>query len=138
MEKITANFSMEEFVRSETADRLGPQNEPDGRARLSIVNLCSKVLQPLRDALGEPIRIDSGYRSPALNAAVGGVATSQHMKGEAADLSWSGKAGDLLELLEENRIPFDQAILYRKRNFLHVSLRAEAGAKQRFQIIIKR
>ena len=136
MEKITDNFSMEEFVRSETADRLGLQNEPDGRARLSIVNLCSKVLQPLRNALGEPIRIDSGYRSPALNAAVGGVATSQHMKGEAADLSWRGKAGDLLELLEENRIPFDQAILYRKRNFLHVSLKMEG--KQREQIIIKR
>lgn len=135
MEKITDNFTMEEFTRSETAERTGIPNEPGSRERLAIVNLCAKTLQPLRDALGKPIRINSGYRSAELNKAVGGVPTSQHQRGEAADLSWDGKAGDLLELIEENRLPFDQAILYRKKNFLHVSLKPEG--EQREQIIIK-
>ena len=135
MEKITNNFSMEEFTRSETAEKLGIRNEPDNRAKLAIVNLCTKLLQPLREAYGKPIHINSGYRCPELNKAVGGVATSQHQKGEAADLSIDGKAGDLLELIEENHLPFDQAILYRKRNFLHVSLKLEG--EQREQIIIK-
>ena len=135
MEKITENFTMEEFTRSETADKLGIKNEPDNRAKLAIVNLCTKLLQPLREAYGKPIRINSGYRSEELNKAVGGVATSQHRLGMASDLSIDGKARDLLELIEENRLPFDQAILYRKQNFLHVSLKLEG--EQREQIIIK-
>lgn len=135
MEKITNNFSMEEFTRSETAEKLGIKNEPDNRAKLAIVNLCTKLLQPLREAYGKPIRINSGYRSEELNKAVGGVATSQHRLGMASDLSIDGKARDLLELIEENRLPFDQAILYRKQNFLHVSLKLEG--EQREQIIIK-
>lgn len=135
MEKITENFTMDEFTRSETAEKLGIKNEPDNRARLAIVNLCTKLLQPLRDAYGKPIRINSGYRSEELNKAVGGVATSQHLEGCAADISIDGKAGDLLEIIEENHLPFDQAILYRERNFLHVSLKLEG--EQREQIIIK-
>ena len=135
MEQITENFTLEEFTRSETAERMGITNVPGNRERLAIVNLCAKLLQPLRDIYGKPIRINSGYRCPELNKAVGGVATSQHQKGEAADLSIDGKAGDLLELIEENHLPFDQAILYRKRNFLHVSLKLEG--EQREQIIIK-
>lgn len=135
MEKITENFTMEEFTRSETAEKLGIHNEPDSRARLAIVNLCTKLLQPLRDIYGKPMRINSGYRCPELNKAVGGVPTSMHQKGMASDLSIDGKAGDLLDLIEENHLPFDQAILYRKRNFLHVSLKLEG--EQREQIIIK-
>ncbi len=136
MERITDNFSMEELTRSETAVAMGIRNEPGARERLALVNLCAKLLQPLRDAYGKPITINSGYRCPELNKAVGGVPTSQHQRGEAADLSIDGKAGDLLELIEENHLPFDQAILYRKRNFLHVSLRLEG--EQREQIIIKK
>ena len=135
MEQITKNFTLEEFIRSETAERMGIQNVPGNRERLAIVNLCAKLLQPLRDIYGKPITINSGYRCPELNKAVGGVATSQHQKGEASDLSIDGKAGDLLELIEENHLPFDQAILYRKRNFLHVSLKLDG--EQREQIIIK-
>ena len=133
--KITENFTMEEFTRSETAEKLGIRNEPDSRAKLAIVNLCAKLLQPLRDIYGNPIRINSGYRCPELNKAVGGVPNSMHQNGEASDLSIDGKARELLELIEENHLPFDQAILYRKQNFLHVSLKAEG--EQREQIIIK-
>ena len=135
MGKITDNFSMEEFTRSETAERLGIQNIPGNRERLAIVNLCAKLLQLIRNAYGGPIHINSGYRCPALNKAVGGVPTSQHVKGEAADLSIDGKARDLLELIEEHHLPFDQAILYCKQNFLHVSLKMEG--ENREQIIVK-
>ena len=135
MEQITDNFTMEEFTRSETAERLGISNIPGNKERLAIVHLCAKLLQPLRDIYGGPIRINSGYRCPELNKAVGGVPTSQHLRGEASDLSIDGKARDLLELIEEHRLPFDQAILYRKQNFLHVSLKAEG--ENREQIIVK-
>ena len=135
MEQITENFTLEEFTRSETAEKLGIRNEPDNRAKLAIVNLCTKLLQPLREAYGKPIHINSGYRCPELNKAVGGVSTSQHQRGEASDLNIDGKARELLELIEENHLPFDQAILYRKQNFLHVSLKLEG--EQREQIIIK-
>ena len=97
--------------------------------------LVSRTIQPLRDKLGVPIHVNSGYRCPELNKAVGGVPTSQHQKGEAADLSIDGKASDILEALENNNIPFDQAILYRKQNFLHVSLKLDGV--QRSNVIIK-
>jgi uncharacterized protein YcbK (DUF882 family) len=133
---ITENFTLEEFMHSDTAIVKGIKNDPGSREKLAITNLCAKLLQPLRDAIGKPISINSGYRCPELNAAMGGVPTSQHQKGEAADLSIGGKAGDLLEVLEDSGLPFDQAILYRKNNFLHVSLKLEG--EQRKQIIIKK
>ena len=135
MEQITNNFTMEEFTRSDTAEKLGIKNVPGSRERLAIVNLCTKLLQPLRDAYGKPMTINSGYRCPELNKAVGGVPNSQHVLGMASDISIDGKARDLLEVLKESGLPFDQAILYRKRNFLHVSLKLEG--EQRKQIIIK-
>lgn len=132
---ITENFTLEELVHSDTAIAKGIKNEPGTRERLAMMNLCAKLLQPLREAVGKPISIGSGYRCPELNKAVGGVPSSQHVKGEAADLHIEGKAGNLLEVLEESELPFDQAILYRHKNFLHVSLKLEG--EQRKQIIIK-
>ena len=133
---ITENFTLEEFIHSDTAVEKGIKNEPGTRERLAIMNLCVKLLQPLREAIDKPISINSGYRCPELNKAVGGVPTSQQVKGEAADLRIEGKAGDLLEVLEDSGLPFDQAILYRHKNFLHVSLKLEG--EQRKQIIIKK
>ena len=135
MEQITKNFTLEEFTQSETAERMGIKNVPGNREKLAIVNLCAKLLQPLRDIYGKPIRINSGYRCAELNKAVGGVPNSMHQNGEASDLSIDGKARELLELIEENHLPFDQAILYRKQNFLHVSLKVEG--ENREQIIVK-
>ena len=132
---ITKNFTLEEFVHSDTAIAKGIKNEPGSREKLAITNLCAKLLQPLREAIGKSISINSGYRCPELNKAVGGVPTSQHVKGEAADLHIEGKAGYLLEVLEDSGLLFDQAILYRHKNFLHVSLKLEG--EQRKQIIIK-
>lgn len=134
-EKLSDNFTLEEFTRSDTASRLGIINEPGEKELAALRVLVSRTIQPLRDKLGVPIHVNSGYRCPELNKAVGGVPTSQHQKGEAADLSIDGKAADILEALENSNIPFDQAILYRKQNFLHVSLKLDGV--QRSNVIIK-
>ena len=83
--RLTNNFSLEEFERSDTAKRLGIDNHVPQFAVNRLRTLCEKVLQPVRDHFGVPIIITSGYRCPALNNAVGGAPSSQHMKGEAAD-----------------------------------------------------
>lgn len=134
-EKLSENFTIEEFTRSDKAKELGITNEPGEKELAALRVLVSRTIQPLRDKLGVPIHVNSGYRCPELNKAVGGVPTSQHQKGEAADLSINGKASDILEALENNNIPFDQAILYRKQNFLHVSLKLDGV--QRSNVIIK-
>ena len=134
-ERLSDNFTLDEFTRSDTASRLGIINEPGEKELAALRVLVSRSVQPLRDKLGVPIHVNSGYRCPELNKAVGGVPTSQHQKGEAADLSIDGKAADILEALENSNIPFDQAILYRKHNFLHVSLKLDGV--QRSNVIIK-
>lgn len=134
-EKLSENFTIEEFTRSDKAKELGITNEPGEKELAALRVLVSRTIQPLRDKLGVPIHVNSGYRCPELNKAVGGVPTSQHQKGEAADLSIDGKAADILEALENSNIPFDQAILYRKQNFLHVSLKLDGV--QRSNVIIK-
>lgn len=134
-EKLSENFDLEEFTRSSKAKELGITNKPGEKELAALRVLVSRTLQPLRDKIGKPIHVNSGYRCPELNKAIGGVPTSQHQKGEAADLSIDGKAADILEALENSNIPFDQAILYRKQNFLHVSLKMDGV--QRSNVIIK-
>ena len=88
--KISKNFTLEEMTASATAKARGISNNP---GQTDIVNLCGlvhNVLQPLRNWWGKEVKIGSGYRSLALNRAVGGVSNSQHMKGEAADLCIDG------------------------------------------------
>ena len=85
MERLSKNFSLEEFERSDTAKRLKIDNHVPQFAVPRLRTLCEKVLQPVRDHFGVPIIITSGYRCPDLNDAVKGATSSQHMKGEAAD-----------------------------------------------------
>lgn len=86
MTQITRNFTIAEFAHSDTARRLNLGNWPPVQAQDAIRLLCLAVLQPLRDAVG-PVTITSGFRSPAVNAAVNGSRNSQHMRGEAADFT---------------------------------------------------
>ena len=85
--QLSEHFSLSEFTKSITAERLGIDNKPGYEHILAMRNLCREVLEPLRQHYGQPIRITSGFRCEALNEAVGGVGRSQHMLGEAADLS---------------------------------------------------
>lgn len=130
MGTITKDFSYREFERSEVADAKHICNVITSfEVRDSILALTENVLQPLRDAWGEPLKVNSGYRCKALNAAVGGVHTSQHVKGEAADIA-AGDPVKLARLAVKLGLPFDQMILY--PTFVHFSHRL--NGEQRGQI----
>ena len=112
MIQISKNFTLEELCASATAKAKGIRNNP---GQTDVVNLCAlvhQVLQPLRDAMGHPIKIGSGFRCQKLNKAVGGVYNSQHLKGQAADLCIDGdiaKGRKWFEYIRKN-LPFDQLI----------------------------
>ena len=124
--QLSTNFRLSEFTRSDTAKRLGIENECSSVEQvLNLAYLCHMVLQPLRDKFG-PIRITSGYRCPELNHAVGGVKNSQHMRGEAADIYLPSveKGREYLAFLKT--LPHvDQLIWEKKGNthWIHVSAR---------------
>ena len=112
MGTISKDFSYREFERSKVADAKHICNVITSfEVRDSILALTENVLQPLRDTWGEPLKVNSGYRCKALNAAVGGVPTSQHVKGEAADIA-AGDPVKLARLAVKLGLPFDQMILY--------------------------
>ena len=107
---LTKNFAYQEMIKSYTADRLGISNDATREHVINLVNLCNFILQPVREEFG-PIRINSGYRSPALNSAVGGSKTSQHCNGEAADFESSRISNpDIAKWISKNLV-FDQLIL---------------------------
>lgn len=130
MGTISKDFSYREFERSEVADAKHICNVITSfEVRDSIQALTENVLQPLRDAWGKPLKVNSGYRCKALNAAVGGAPTSQHVKGEAADIA-AGDPVKLARLAVKLGLPFDQMILY--PTFVHFSHRL--NGEQRGQI----
>ena len=117
--RLSKNFTWKEFEKSDTASRLHIVNViNDWDVRDNIKALVENVLQPLRDAWGGPIFINSGYRSKELNEAVGGVETSQHCKGQAADCGVTDPYA-LAKLVLRMKLPFDQLIVY--PDFLHIS-----------------
>ena len=107
--KLSENFTLAELTKSSTATRLGIDNSPSPEQLENLVELCHKVLQPLREAVG-PINISSGLRVPALNKAIGGSKTSQHcaINGAAADIDIEDnkKVFDYIK----NNLQFDQLI----------------------------
>ncbi|MDH6304499.1 uncharacterized protein YcbK (DUF882 family) [Parabacteroides sp. PF5-5] len=131
---ITKDFTWEEMLYSHTAGMHNIINQPGKEERIAIEELVKRLLQPLRLAYGKPIRITSGYRCAQLNKRVGGVPSSQHVKGQAADCVIKGSASVLLGVLLVHKLPFDQAILYKKQNFLHLSLHPY---NNRYQILFK-
>ena len=121
MGSVSKDFSYSEFTKSDTAARKHIQNEiTTFEVRDNIKALVDNLLQPLRDAWDAPLFINSGYRCPELNKAVGGVATSQHVLGMAADVGCSNPY-ELAKLVKKLRLPFDQMGLY--PTFVHLSYR---------------
>ena len=128
---ITKNFRWEEFERSNKAAELGIDNTiPDNTVAENVRALVFNVLQPLRDACGHPLRVNSGYRSKALNKAIKGAANSQHTRGEAADIH-EDNPFTLAWLVLHIGLPFDQLILY--DTFIHLS--HKRNGQQRGQIL---
>lgn len=117
------NFTIQELTASATAAAKKINNDPTPEAAENLKLLVDNVLDPLRDAYGKPIRVNSGYRSPALNAAVKGSKTSQHVKGQAADITGGNKAENkkLFELAQELNLPYCQLIDEKNFSWVHIS-----------------
>ena len=120
------HFTIKELVRSDTATRLGINNTPPVSAVKALNALVDNVLDPLRDAWGGPIHVNSGYRCPRLNRIVGGTPSSQHQRGEAADITVGSPARNrrLLALIKRLDLPVDQCIDEKGCRWIHVSHRA--------------
>jgi hypothetical protein len=109
--KLTENFSLAEMVKSETALRQGLDNTPGDVEIANLKRLAEKVLQPVRDHYKCGVKVNSGFRHPNVNAAVGGSKTSDHCKGQAADIEIPGVANaELAEWIKDN-LEFTQLIL---------------------------
>jgi hypothetical protein len=135
------HFTIEEMYASDTAKRLGIDNKPSTQKMINLVYLCAHVLEPLRVAMNEPIKIGSGYRCEKLNRAVGGVYNSQHLKGQAADLCIDGdiKKGRRWFNYIKDHLPFDQLIWEHNPKtgsyWVHVSYVFPDFGKNRRQVI---
>ena len=119
------HFTIAELTRSATARRLGIDNTPPASAVRALRALVDDVLDPLREAWGGPIRVNSGYRCPELNKAVGGTPSSQHQHGEAADITVGSRSANrrLLALIKRLDLPVDQCIDEKGFRWIHVSHR---------------
>ena len=137
---VTMHFTMEELYASATATAKGINNKPSVQQMINLVYLTAYVLEPLRVAMGEPIKIGSGFRCQALNKAVGGVYNSQHMKGQAADLCIDGdiQKGRKWFNYIKNHLPFDQLIWEHNSKgtyWVHVSFVFPDFGKNRHKVI---
>lgn len=138
---ITMHFTIEELCASQTAKAKGISNTPNMQQMINLVYLTAYVLEPLRVAMGEPIKIGSGFRCQQLNKAVGGVTNSQHMKGQAADICIDSdiKKGKKWFAYIRNHLPFDQLIWEKNPKtgnyWVHVSFIYPDFGKNRHKVI---
>lgn len=108
---LSANFTLKELTVSETALRKGLDNTPNDRVIANLKSLAEIILQPIRAHYDKPVRVSSGYRSPSVNASVGGSESSDHCKGQAADIEIDGiPNADLAHFIADN-FKFTQVIL---------------------------
>ena len=137
---VTMHFTIEELYASDTAKRLGIDNKPSVQQMINLVYLSAYVLEPLRVAMDEPIKIGSGFRCQKLNKAVGGVYNSQHLKGQAVDLCIDGdiaKGKKWFNYIKDH-LPFDQLIWEHNAKgtyWVHVSFVFPDFGKNRHQVI---
>ena len=131
---LSDHFALEEFTYSRIAVENALDNTPPAEAKSALQCLVTCLLEPLRQLYKAPIAILSGYRSEAVNRLAGGVSASQHRKGEAADCYIAEGPEMLLSLLKRSGLPFDQAILYKRRRFLHLSLKQ--FGRNRMQVLV--
>ena len=139
---ITKNLTLEELIHSDTAKAKGIDNSPTNEHLKYLIEIANNIFQPLRDGIGKPIRISSGYRSEKLNKAVGGSKTSQHNKGQALDLvatpGFTNK--DIFDYIKKH-LEFDQMIWEfgtdTNPDWVHVSYNKGKNRKQVLKAIKK-
>jgi hypothetical protein len=137
--QLSKNLALAEVTRSETAKRKGISNMPTPEHIENFKKLAENVFQPIREHFGVPIHLSSGYRSAALNKAVGGSSSSQHCTGEAIDIDMDGTSitnKQVFDFIREN-VNFDQMIWEfgtdTNPDWVHVSY--ESTGKQRKQVL---
>ncbi len=136
---IMKYFSIKELTKSETATRLKIDNTPTAEVIDNLTALVDNVLDPLRELYGKPIHISSGYRCPRLNKAVGGVANSQHLTGQAADINQgSHEENRRLFIYLEEYCTFDQLLWENGGAWIHVSFRKDGKNRQQVKRITKK
>lgn len=120
--QLSDHFQLSEFTRSETASRYGIDNTPGDAEIAALRALCLNVIEPIRTHFGVPITISSGYRSPEVNRRIGGSSSSQHMKGEAADLNvWGVNVTEVFDwIVFYSGLEFDQCI-HEFGSWVHIS-----------------
>lgn len=131
---MSKHFDLWEMTRSTIAQRQRIENNPTHDDIRRMHYLMEKCLDPIREAWGNPIVVNSGYRSHALNVAVGGSPTSQHLTGEAADITTGSVAGNrqLFDIIQSIGVSFDQLIDEDNYRWIHISCRynGEGNRKQ--------
>lgn len=140
--KISEHLDLSEVIRSESAKRLGIKNMPSDEHIINLKILAENIFEPIRQNFRVPIRISSGYRSPALNRAIGGSQTSQHSIGEAIDIDMDGNPHGVTnkQIFDyiKNSLNFDQLIWEFGSNtnpdWVHVSYKAKGN--QRRQVLV--
>lgn len=118
-------FTLKELTKSSTAIRYKVDNTPSKEQKTNLITLVDKILDPLREAYGKPIIVNSGFRNPKVNSLVGGSKSSQHMSGQAADIQTVPDTKEenkkLFELIQKLNLPFDQLINESDYSWVHVS-----------------
>lgn len=130
---ISKHITYEESIRSETALKMGIKNIPNKDIIESMKITANKIFEPVREFLGKPIKVNSFYRSPELNKAIGGSGTSQHCLGEAIDLDTDNDNKKIFEFIMDN-LDFDQLIIEGiskgKMAWVHCSYKSDGNRKQ--------
>ena len=136
--QLTKSFTLEELTHSNTAIEHKLDNTPTSAITANLKLLCEHVLQPLRDGLNKPIGVNCGYRSPAVNKAVGGAENSQHLYGQASDISNGCKNNREIFDYIRTHLAFDQLILeggtLTEPDWIHVSY---SNTKNRKEVLTK-
>ena len=128
------NFTLAELCASTTAKKLGQKNEPSLAVCDNLMLLIVNVLQPLRTALKSPVIVSSGYRNPILNSYLGSKANSQHVKGQAADITVSGMSiNDLFNFIKKSGIEYDQLI--HEGTWIHISYNKDYNRRENLKLV---
>jgi uncharacterized protein YcbK (DUF882 family) len=125
-------FTTRELCQSNVATLRKIDNTPPPEVVSSLVELIENLLDPVREQWGASLTVNSGYRCPELNRAVGGATTSQHLTGEAADITTGSVAENrrLFEMIADSGLVFDQLIDERDYRWLHLSYCKSANRRQ--------
>ena len=131
---LTNHFTLNEFIISETAVRKGIDNTPSETVIINLKELCSNLLEPIREKLNAPIHVSSGYRCKKLNTAIGGAKNSQHIEGKAADITTKELTVEELFQFVCDNFDFDQCI-QEFDSWVHVSWNGDKNRNQKLRAI---